>query len=63
MTEKREIRPALIRMECGDMLVFPLERTNTVRATVSVIKLEAPDRAFKTKINREENRLEVTRTA
>ena len=61
MNEKREIRPALNRMECGDLLVFPLSRTNTVRATVALAHLET-DREFKTKVNRELERLEVTRT-
>lgn len=60
MDAKREIRPAVNRMECGDVLVFPLERTNSVRATVALVRLET-GRDIRTKINRAENRLEVTR--
>lgn len=60
MEKKREIRPALNRMECGDMLVFPLSRTNTVRATVALARTET-GRDYRTKINRELDRLEVTR--
>ncbi|MBP5560199.1 MAG: hypothetical protein J6X70_00130 [Muribaculaceae bacterium] len=62
MEEKREIRPALNRMEVGDLLVFPLTRTNTVRSTVALARTET-GRDYRTKINRELNRLEVTRTA
>lgn len=63
MEEKREIKPALRRMECGDMLVFQLTRTNNVRATISLMHLELPGRRYATAINRELNRLVVTRTA
>lgn len=62
MEEKREIKPALKRMECGDMVVFPLTRTNNVRATISLMHLEWPGRRYTTAINRDKNRLEVTRT-
>lgn len=59
---QQKVRPALTGLGIGEMVVFPISRTKTVRAQASDLGLIL-DRVYKTTTNREAKTITVTRTA
>ena len=57
----RKIRPTLTAMEAGDEIAFPVEQLKSVRVQASELGLIL-DRRFKTRVNRQDRTLIVTRT-
>ncbi len=57
-----KIRPTLTGMEIGDTCTFPVRQMKSVRAQASELGVIL-DRQYKTKTNREDRTICVTRTA
>lgn len=55
-----KIRPALVKMNVGDEIVFPIEKLRSVRAQASELGAIL-DRKYTTKMNRIERTLTVKR--
>ena len=55
-----KIRPALVAMEVGESLEFPLEKMKSVRTQASELGIIL-NRQFKTRTNRETHTIVVTR--
>lgn len=61
MAENLEkIRPALVALEVGDAIVFPISRLKSVRTQASELGAIL-NRRFKTKTNRENQTITVSR--
>lgn len=56
------IAPRLRLMEIGDIIKFPTSRLGTVKVSCTTLSLQL-GRTFKTSIRRDQNIIEVTRTA
>ncbi len=61
MEEKIKIRPTLEKMEVGKTMTFPISSLPSVRTLTSTVGLYM-GRRYKTKSNRENKTIEVTRT-
>lgn len=57
-----KVRPTLTEMKVGDQKSFPIEQMKSVRAQASELGVIL-DRKYKTKSNRRERTICVTRTA
>ena len=57
---KKKIRPALTALEMGDAVVFPISRLKSVRTQASELGAIF-NRRFKTKTNRENQTITVSR--
>ncbi len=60
-SDKTPVRSTLAQMEVGDIARFPVRRLSVVRSTTSNLGYEL-DRKYRTKHNREEKTVDVTRT-
>lgn len=63
MTENSiKIRPTLTEMQIGDTCYFPVRKMKSVRAQASELGVIL-DRKYKTRTNRQDRTISVTRTA